>query len=208
MNRNDAFVSLWKLDFTAGMSQTYYRWLANRCMMADRTLKIALGLATVFSFSITFANAKSYLSPEFLLAGFSMVAAVSLSIIPIDKRESRFRVMLARWREFQSDLQTIEIETFGRILDADFVVEHKGMLSGDVSQETVRNIQRVTEKKQAISTDEKFDVDYIESLARKAEFVRRWGKGIENREQALAEIERRREAMAKSGSGANAAAVA
>lgn len=208
MTKSDALETLYKLEFTAGLSQFYYRKLVFWLALVDRLLKIGLGLATVFGLAFSFSTDATLAAWNFYLAVFSAVSAVLLNVLPVDAFERKFAAFQARWKEFQNDIQSVALDIFDRTIDARYYAAHKGRLTDEVSSSESKNVRRLIEWKHSIDAEEKFDIGFLNRRAQCMEYQRWWGKDVKTGEGAKRRFNEYREEFDRSNALVPSAATA
>lgn len=191
MIKEDARKMLWELDFTAGMSQNYYRTLTFALGAADRLMKLFLGLAAIWTLALEYRD-HSHDSKTFWLAASVAIVAAVLNIAPFDSWERRFQELKVRWKDFQNDARELQLELFGVVIDPRFIARTYETLSDEVPDGIEHDIRKLIAKKHNIDVDEDFDWAWLNNRSKAEESRRRWGKECDTSEKISAEFARLR----------------
>jgi len=110
---------LYELTFIASVNQRYHQLLRRRFTIAERSVRIVIGIIACISLALSIAAgpwvpataaSSVYISiPAIIASFFGLVAAFILNIVPIDKYERTHDTLFRRWTSLQRDARELDL---------------------------------------------------------------------------------------------------
>jgi hypothetical protein len=180
---------LWEINFISGFNQRYHHRLEWWWGMADKIVRIAVGILAVLGFWTVFPNSASS-DTEFCIALAGVIAALVLNVIPLGDREKFHGEMFRRWSAVRSDAELQRTKLGGKAED------------DNLTTAVFDRILEITEHEQQLHADEPAPYRWLLKLCEGDERERQYGEGLRTYEQVEAERVRREAAWAAISSSA------
>jgi hypothetical protein len=188
MDKEHLKATLWDLDMTASLNDHYYHCLAVAFAIADRLVRIAVGVVGVIAFAY---SGNQDLSWGIGLA--MLIVAVILNATPLHAWETHCRTLQTKWSDLRSDVQEFEIDVFGAVINAAYFVRCKGQHTDPLSKQFQEQAARLVYKRHQLNADDFLRWPWLVDWHWVRERQRRYGKTVKTRDDEAAAVERLKE---------------
>jgi len=107
MTNDQLLDDLHAIQYTACINQRYNQRLASHRDVWDRIIKIAVGVASVAGLVLTFTGPNA---AEIAIGVVSLIAAITLNIVPVSDWAQHYRMLFAHWTDLRSETEEIQLE--------------------------------------------------------------------------------------------------
>ena len=109
MTQKEVRDDLYRHEFRAAMSQRYHLTMVWRWALADRAIRISVGVMSVLSV-IFAARSESYYGLALTVAIVSVVISIFLNIVPFGERERHYSALYERWTMLRQQVQSVRVD--------------------------------------------------------------------------------------------------
>lgn len=109
-NKDECLDKLYELRFIAGMNVRYHQGLQTWWNLWDKSGRIGVGLLAVATVACEFMEFEGSHQWCQFLAVITAIAAVSMSVIPLDALERFYAEMLREWASLRGSIEDLELE--------------------------------------------------------------------------------------------------